>query len=120
MRMDYANTQPRRRLRLRRAIVPVVGLMVLGYFAYHVVQGDRGIRAWNRLNQEIGAAKAERNAALKKGRSWTRRVSSLRRGTIDEDMLDERARVMLNYARKDEIVILYRKPLTAASGEKPR
>jgi cell division protein FtsB len=111
--IDHTTTQPKRRLRLRRAILPVVGLLVLGYFAYHVVEGDRGIRAWNRLNQEIAAAKAERATALKKRTSWERRANSLRRGTIDEDMLDERARVMLNYARKDEIVILYRKPLSA-------
>ncbi len=118
--MDYETIQPRRRLRLRRAIVPVVGLLVLGYFAYHVVEGDRGIRAWNRLNQEIAAAKAEQAAVKKKSRTWNRRVNSLRRGAIDEDMLDERARVMLNYARKDEIVILYRKPLTTDLGLKSR
>jgi cell division protein FtsB len=120
MGMDYATTQPKRRLRLRRAIFPVVGLLVIGYFAYHVFEGDRGIRAWNRLNQEIAAAKAERNEAQNKSNSWTRRVNSLRRGTIDEDMLDERARVMLNYARKDEIVILYRKPLTEGNGANRR
>jgi cell division protein FtsB len=112
---DRARSHRKRPLRLRRAILPVVGLLVLGYFAYHVVEGDRGIRAWNRLNQEIAAAKAERAAALRKRKAWERRVNSLRRGTIDEDMLDERARVMLNYARKDEIVILYRKPLTGNS-----
>lgn len=102
----------RRRFRLRYAIFPVVGFFVLGYFAYHVVEGDRGIRAYNRLNQEIAAAKAERAQALARKEAWQRRVSMLRRGSVNEDMLDERARVMLNYARKDEIVILYRKPLT--------
>lgn len=36
---------------------------------------------------------------------WERRVSALRNQSIDPDMLDERARALLNFARKDDIII---------------
>ena len=33
------------------------------------------------------------------------RVAALRNQSLDPDMLDERARVLLNFSRKDDIVI---------------
>jgi len=34
-----------------------------------------------------------------------RRVAALRNQSLDPDMLDERARVLLNFSRKDDIII---------------
>ena len=36
---------------------------------------------------------------------WERRVAALRNQSLEPDMLDERARVLLNFARKDDIVV---------------
>lgn len=105
--------QQKRRFRLRHLVFPLLGLFVISYFGYHAIEGDRGVRSWNRLNQQIETARREKAAAQAKQQAWNRKVHMLRPGTLNEDMLDERARVMLNYARKDEIVILYRKSLTA-------
>ena len=36
---------------------------------------------------------------------WERRVAALRNQSLDPDMLDERARVLLNFSRKDDIIV---------------
>ena len=36
---------------------------------------------------------------------WERRVAALRNQSLDPDMLDERARILLNFARKDDTII---------------
>jgi cell division protein FtsB len=36
---------------------------------------------------------------------WERRVAALRNQSLEPDTLDERARVLLNFARKDDIII---------------
>ena len=41
------------RRRAKVLVAPVLGLALTGYFAYHLVEGDRGMRAWMRLTQEL-------------------------------------------------------------------
>ncbi len=36
---------------------------------------------------------------------WERRVAALRNQSLDPDMLDERARILLNYSDKDDIIV---------------
>jgi cell division protein FtsB len=50
------------------------------------------------LSGELAGLKAERG-------TWERRVSLLRADSIDPDMLDERARVLLNYADPRELTL---------------
>ncbi|HVA13416.1 MAG TPA: septum formation initiator family protein, partial [Stellaceae bacterium] len=46
------------RQRARVIIGPILGISLVVYFAYHLVQGDRGLIAWLRLTHEIDAARA--------------------------------------------------------------
>ncbi len=98
------------RKRARQITLPVLGACVAGYFAYHAVQGDRGIIAWLVLNQEIRAAHAVAADLAVEQETLERRVALLRPDSLDPDLLEERARVMLNLAHDDELVI----PLAAA------
>src|SRR5260370_7761999 len=45
------------RRRAKVLVGPVFGLALIGYFAYHLVEGDRGLRAWLRVTQELRGAK---------------------------------------------------------------
>ena len=94
------------RKRTRFVIAPMVGLSLACYFAYHLVEGDRGLVAWMRLTQEIREAKTALEAVKGEREALDRRVSLLRPEHLDRDMLDERARATLNYAAPNEIVIL--------------
>lgn len=93
------------RRRLRFAVAPLVGMAAVVYFSYHIVQGDRGLIAWVHLQNEI--EKAEDTLASVRARKddLEKRVGLLRPDSLDPDMLEERARVMLDMGRADEIVI---------------
>ena len=41
------------RRRAKVLVPPVLGLALTGYFAYHLVEGDRGLRAWVQVTQEL-------------------------------------------------------------------
>ncbi|MGE0660384.1 MAG: septum formation initiator family protein [Reyranellaceae bacterium] len=93
------------RKRQRHLLLPLFFAVVFGYLAYHVMHGDRGVFAYIHLKQEIVRAEealAETDAT--RG-AWERRVTLMRRASLDPDMLDERARAMLNVARPDEVIV---------------
>ena len=93
------------RKRQRHLLLPLFFAVVFGYLAYHVMHGDRGVFAYIHMKQEIVRAEealAETDATRD---AWERRVALLRRASLDPDMLDERARAMLNVAKPDEVVV---------------
>ena len=95
------------RRRARQILPPVLGACLVAYFAYHAVQGDRGIIAWLVLNQRIREAEAVAVAGAAERAALERRVALLGPARLDPDMLDERARIMLGLAQGDELVILF-------------
>lgn len=97
-----------RALRRRAHFVlgPVIGIALTGYFAYHLVEGDRGFNAWLRLNREIRTAAANLDAVRAQRAALEMRVSNLRPEHVDPDLLDERIRATLNLVAPDDIVIM--------------
>lgn len=94
------------RRRARHIVGPFLGLTLVVYFAYHTVQGDRGLMAWWQLNQDVKQAE-ESLAQLEKTRdTLDHRAVLLRPDHLDPDMLEERARLMLNMGRDDDIIVL--------------
>ncbi len=96
-------TEIRRRLRV--TVGPILGISLVGYFSYHLVQGDRGLVAWLRLNQEVRSAEATLASVESERQTLDHRVNLLRPEHLDRDMLDERARATLNRIGPNEIVI---------------
>jgi len=96
------------RKRARYVAAPVLGVCLMGYFGYHLVQGDRGLLAWLRLTHEIREAKALAETVRQERDTLERRVAHLRPESIDRDLLDERARAILNIALPNETIILQR------------
>ena len=93
------------RRRARLIIGPVLGISLCTYFAYHLVQGDRGLVAWLHPTQQLRDAKATRATVEAQRTTLQRRVELLRPEHLDPDMLDERARSQLNLAAPNEVVI---------------
>jgi len=96
------------RSRARHVVGPVLGICAAAYFAYHVVQGDRGLIAWWSLKQRVANARESLDEITAQRKVLEHRVSLLHPNSLDPDMLDERARVMLNYGHADDIVIFPR------------
>jgi cell division protein FtsB len=94
------------RRRARFIVGPVLGITLTGYFAYHLVEGERGLMAWLRLTQQIRLEKANLEAVRNERAALDLRVANLRPDHVDPDLLDERARATLNLAGPNEIVIM--------------
>jgi cell division protein FtsB len=75
------------------------------YFIYHAVEGEHGINAWWGLTQKIDLANASLKALTDQRQTLEARAALLRPNRIDPDMLEERARILLNFGRPDEVVI---------------
>jgi len=99
------------RRRAHFVIGPVLGIALTGYFAYHLVEGERGFKAWLRLNGEIRTATANLEAVRAQRAALEVKVSNLRPEHVDPDLLDERIRATLNLVSPDDIVLM--QPMTA-------
>ena len=92
--------------RAKVVVGPVLGLALTGYFAYHLVEGDRGLRAWLRVTQELRLAKESLSLAVSERAALDHRVADLRANHVDRDLLDSQVRRTLDVVSPDEIVIM--------------
>lgn len=90
----------------RQIVASIFGVAVIGYFAFHAVEGDRGLRAYFALNLRTELAREERDALRYDRMMIERRVDLLKPESLDLDMLEERARKILNKVHEDDFVIL--------------
>ena len=93
--------------RLRGAIAPVVFLAVTGYFCWNAVQGPHGLKSATAQQAVLKQAQADLAAAEAERDAWQRRVQALENDHLDRDMLDERARALLNLANPNDIIVQY-------------
>ena len=90
---------------IRSIIGPLLGFCLLFYFVYHTFQGERGFFAWMQLQQKIAEDEKVLADLQSQREILERQVHLLRPDNLDLDMLEERARLILNFARNDEVVI---------------
>jgi len=84
---------------------PLIGAALIIYFAYHGVQGDRGLIAWWNLRYDIERADAQMAEVSRKRAEMEHRVSLLRPESLDRDMLEERSRRMLGAIHPEDVII---------------
>ena len=89
----------------RLVVGPVLGISLVIYFAYHLVEGDRGLLAWLRLSHELREAQATLAGVEAERAALEHRVDLMRPEHLDRDMLDERVRNQLNLVGPNDIVI---------------
>lgn len=88
------------------AIVPALYLGFACYLGYHTIEGDRGLMAWLTLTDQIETLELEIAEKSAERQNLERRVAHLRRDSLDLDLLEERARVVLNLGHPDDRIIL--------------
>jgi cell division protein FtsB len=91
------------------ALYTIAGALI-GYFGVNAYNGNYGLRAKQDLDQQIAELTAELGTLKAERAEWERRVSLLKPESIDPDLLDERARVLLNYADPREVTLRLRHP----------
>ena len=89
----------------RRTWAGVLFFTLFLWFAFHLVQGERGYYALKTFESEY----VERNkvyVALNEERqALETKVKNLRPGSIDPDLLDEQVRIMLNHMGEHEYIL---------------
>src|SRR5882757_3778964 len=94
------------RRRARVLVAPILGLALTGYFAYHLVEGGRGLRAWVRVTQDLRQAKETLAAVSAERQVLEHKVAHMRPDHLDPDLLDSQVRKTLDVGAPDEIVIM--------------
>ena len=95
------------RRRARHIVGPTLGALLVLYFASHAFEGDRGALAWMQLHQKLTDAEDVLSRTVAKRQELTMRVSQLRTGSLDPDLLDERARIMAGLVHSSDLIIYY-------------
>jgi cell division protein FtsB len=98
-----------------RSVMTALGLYVvaaalIGYFWFHAYSGQRGLHARVEIDKQMVELTAELERLKAEKGQWERKVALLRPDGIDPDMLDERARTLLNVADPKEVVLMLRRP----------
>jgi cell division protein FtsB len=95
------------RRRLKALVAPAVFLALTGYFGWNATTGDLGLRSYALRQKQLAEQRVVLAQVEAEQAQWERRVDELRGSHLDADMLDERARAMLNLAEPGEIVVPY-------------
>jgi len=103
-------TRKRFRAVLNALALYSIAALVIGYFGVNAYSGNRGLRARQDLDQQIAQLTQELSALRTERATWERRVSLLKPESIDPDMLDERARALLNYADPRDLTLRLDRP----------
>ena len=112
IRSMVANT--RRRTVLALTALYVVATALIAYFGSQAYSGSRGLKAQQDLAQQLAVLSSEISELKAQRSDWERRVALLRPESLDPDMLDERARAMLDYVHPRDLVLNEKPPAAVA------
>ncbi len=96
-------------MRFTAFIFPLLALGAAGYFGYHLQNGDHGLESRADLERRKNVLEGEL-AGLRDVRLRIERdVALLEPESLDPDMLDERARAILDLAHPDDLIMMKRR-----------
>jgi cell division protein FtsB len=107
-----------------RSILNALGLYVMaalliGYFGVNAYGGNHGLKAKQDIDRQSAALSAELAQLQAERAQWERRIALLKADNIDPDMLDERARALLDDADGDDLVMMTQPDRPAADPTGP-
>ncbi|WP_039759942.1 FtsB family cell division protein [Bartonella queenslandensis] len=108
-------TKQKRRSIKVRFVLPFMTVGVLSYFSYHIYHGEYGLYSRSEVNQYISELEKELHTIEAERQFIEKRISLLRNGHIEKDMLDEYVRKNLNFSKPNELTILI--PLNDIKGK---
>ncbi len=103
-------SRPRLRSVFTALCLYLMASLMIGYFWVNAFSGNRGLEAKKDLDLQIAELSAELGRVKAERAQWQRRASLLKPDKLDPDMLDERARALLNYVDRRDLVTNLRKP----------
>jgi hypothetical protein len=109
-----------RKYRLLRRLLFSLALYLVaattgGYFVWHGVHGQRGLRTGEEYEQKLTRLRFERDLLKLERAQWERRLALVKGENVDADILDEEVRRKLGRVHHNEVVVL----LATAAGAAP-
>jgi len=109
------------RRRLRSALnalgLYVLAALLIGYFGVNAYSGQHGLKAKQAIDRQVASLSAELDRLEVERGQWERRIALLKADHLDPDMLDERARALLDYVHPNDLRLILNPPLPPAGGE---
>ena len=90
---------------LRKLAFPMLVVFLSFYLIFHVLSGERGIYAMLKEERKLASLKKELQEVSKERKDTEARVRLMSSGSLDKDMLDEQARLVLDAASENEVII---------------
>ena len=110
-------TRKRLRTILNALALYALAALLIGYFGVNAYSGNRGLKAKEVIDRQSAALAAELDRLKVEHGQWERRIALLKSDDIDPDMLDERARALLDYVDPNELTLMIdQKPPPAGAG----
>jgi cell division protein FtsB len=111
------------RKRLRRVLstlgLYVLAALLIGYFGVNAYSGNRGLKAKEDIDRQMASLDAELGRLKLDHAQWQRRVALLKSDDIDPDMLDERARALLDDVDPNDLTLMFKASPQPAAAPTP-
>jgi len=91
---------------LKNNLFVFIGVCLCLYFSFHAFQGDRGALALVSTNSQIETLSSQSDKLKAERQALEQKVSMMRPGSVDRDLLEERVRATLGYKYDDEYAVL--------------
>lgn len=82
-----------------------LGLFILFYFGFYALWGPRGYINYKEILGEVTALEDEYTSLTHKREKLEGRVKLMSSKSLNLDMLEERTRIMLNFAHPNDVIV---------------
>ena len=77
-----------------------------GYFVWHAVNGERGLKTKDEYQRKIAGLHDQLQSSKADRSLWEHRIELMNGAAIDRDLLDEEARGLLGRVDKNDLIVL--------------
>jgi cell division protein FtsB len=99
-------TRKRLRTILNALLLYALAALLIGYFGVNAYSGNRGLKAKEDIDRQMASMNTDLQRLKLEHAQWERRIALLKSDDIDPDMLDERARALLDYADPNDLTMM--------------
>lgn len=120
-KLAWCGMVTRKRLRsiLNALALYALAVLLIGYFGVNAYNGDRGLKAKEDIDRQTATLTAELDRLKAEQAQWERRIALVKSDDLDPDMLDERARILLDYADPHDLTLMLNRPSLSGAAPKP-
>lgn len=87
------------------ALGPALYLFAFFYIGFHTIQGNFGLLSLRDLREDLQSVSVIAEDVRLERQALEVKVNRLRPDNLDPELLDERARAVLGYTNRDEVVV---------------